>query len=78
MTVGKTENSFFFHKYFLNKDISLNITHKAIIFSACIYEIKMQGNVSQNFDLGPSFYFMKCRKKYFENILKIYQKLPVF
>ena len=34
----------------------------------------MQGSVSQNFDLGPSFYFMKCRKTYFENILKIYQK----
>ena len=22
----------------------------------------MQGSVSQIFDLGPSFYFMKCRK----------------
>ena len=38
----------------------------------------MQGSLSQNFDLGPSFNFMKCRKKDFENILKIYQKLPVF
>ena len=38
----------------------------------------MQGRVSQNFDLGPSYHFMKCIKKYFENILKISQKLPVF
>ena len=38
----------------------------------------MQGSMSQNFDLGPSFNFMKYRKKDFENILKIYQKLPVF
>ena len=38
----------------------------------------MQGKVSQNVDLGPSFHFMKCRKTYFENILKMYQKLPVF
>ena len=59
-------------------DIPLNITHKAIIFSTCIPEIEMQRSVSQNVDLGPSFHFMKCRKKYFENILKIYQKLPVF
>ena len=34
----------------------------------------MQGSMSRNFDLGPSFHFMKCRKKDFENILKIYQK----
>ena len=38
----------------------------------------MQGSLSQNFDLGPSFNFIKCRKKYFESILKIYLKLPVF
>ena len=24
-----------------------------------------------NFDLGPSFQFMKCRKNYFENIPKV-------
>ena len=38
----------------------------------------MQGSLSQIFDLGPSFNFMKCRIKDFENILKIYQRLPVF
>ena len=27
-----------------------------------MYEIEMQGNLSQFFYLGPSSYFMKCRK----------------
>ena len=24
--------------------------------------IHLEGTMSQNFDIGPSFYFMKCRK----------------
>ena len=51
--VGKNE--------YLNMDISLLITYKSFKFSTCIHEIWMQGSVSQNFDLGPSFDFTKCR-----------------
>ena len=58
--VGKNEN-LIFHQHFLNMDISLPITYKSFKFSTCIHEIWMQGKVSQNFDLGPSFDFMKCR-----------------
>ena len=38
VTIGKTKIRFF-HKYFLNKDILLNIIHKAFTFSTCIHEI---------------------------------------
>ena len=47
--------------FFFNMDISLLITYKSFKFSTCIHEIWMQGSVSQNSDLGPSFDFMKCR-----------------
>ena len=57
--VRKSENVIF-HKHFLNIDLSLPISYKPLKFSICIYEIWMQGSVSQNFDLGPSFDFMKC------------------
>ena len=36
----------------------------------CILDNHLEGAVSQIFDLGPSFYFMKSRK--------INKKLPVF
>ena len=58
--VGKNEN-LIFYQLFLNMDISLPITYKSFKFSTCIHEIWMQGSMSQNFDLGPSFDFMKCR-----------------
>ena len=35
----------------------------------------MQGRVSQNFDLGPSFDFMKCRNL---NIKKMTKSYPFF
>ena len=50
-----------FQQHFLTMDISLPISHKPFKFSACIHEIWMQGRVSQNFDSGPGFDFMKCR-----------------
>ena len=28
----------------------------------CVVDTHSEGTVSQNFYLGPSFYFMKCRK----------------
>ena len=49
------------YQHLFNMDISLPITYKSFKFSTCIHEIWMQGSVSQNFDIGPSFDFMKCR-----------------
>ena len=46
----------------VNMDISLPTAYKQFKFSTCIYEIQMQGRVSQIFDLCPSFDFIKCRK----------------
>ena len=36
-----------------------------------ILDYIMEGTVSQIFDLGPSFYFMKCRKKGLKKSLKV-------
>ena len=58
--VRKSENVIF-HQHFLNIKISLPISYKPFKFSTCFHEIWVQGSVSQNFDLGPSFDFMKCR-----------------
>ena len=48
----------FFHFYFLNMDISLNIYTLVIQFYTCVLNIPLEGSVSQIFDLGPGFYFM--------------------
>ena len=48
----------FFHFYFLNMDISLNIYTLVIQFYTEILNIPLEGTVSQIFDLGPGFYFM--------------------
>ena len=61
--VRKYENVFF-HKLFLNMDISFNSQYKALKFETCIYGLQMEGSVSQNFDLGPSCFSMKCRNLY--------------
>ena len=60
----------FFHVHFLNMDISVNITHTSFRFETCILEIQMEGSMSQNFDIGPSFHFMKSRKLFFKYKLK--------
>ena len=39
-------------------DISVNIHHFKVKFSVCNHNIPLEGSVSQNFDLGLSFYFM--------------------
>ena len=41
-------------------------------FYLLILEYVMEGTVSQIFYLGPSFYFMKCRKIKFEKFTKSY------
>ena len=48
-------------EHLLNIDISLPISYKPFKFSTCIHEIWLQGSVSQNIDLGPSFDFIKYR-----------------
>ena len=45
----------------MNMDISVSIAHIPFKFETCILEIKIEGSVSQHFELGPSFYLMKCR-----------------
>ena len=47
-----------FHKYFLNMDISVTNDSILIRFSPCVDNICKERNVSQNLDIGPSFYFM--------------------
>ena len=73
LTKNECENLKFFI-YFLNKDISLNISSICLKFAMHVDGGHLEGSVSQNFHLGPSFYFMHSRK----NVLKNYQKLPVF
>ena len=46
----------------LNKDISFNITCTLLKLYMPVLEYVMEGTMSQIVDLGPSFYFMKCRK----------------
>ena len=48
-----------FHVIFLNKDISIIVAD--IILKCCMVVLHMlpEGSVSQNFYLGPSFYFMQ-------------------
>ena len=62
--MAKKNENVFFHKHFLNMDISFNIQYKALRFETCIYGLEMEGSMSQNFDLCPSFCSMKCRNLY--------------
>ena len=62
LTKNECENLKFF-LYFLNKDISLNISSICLKFSMHVDGGHLEGSVSQNFHLGPSFHFMHSRKK---------------
>ena len=42
-------------------DSSVNIAQMHLKFLIYILEIQIEGSVSQNSDLGLSFYFIKCR-----------------
>ena len=42
-------------QHFLNMDFSVRISHNPFKYSLYIHEIGMQGSMSQNIDLGPSF-----------------------
>ena len=47
-------------------------------FSEVVLHNPFEGSLSQNFYLGPSFYFMWCRKKYLKNIPKYTKSYPFF
>ena len=46
-------------------DISVTNNSILIEFCPCVDNIYMEGTVSQNFDIGPSFYFMTKNGKLF-------------
>ena len=46
------------HKHVLNMDISVTKNSILFKFSPCVDNIYMEGTLSQNVDIGPSFYFM--------------------
>ena len=47
-----------FHIHFLNMDIALVIKVTNMKIAIHVAEIHCDGGVSQNFDIGPSFYLM--------------------
>ena len=57
---------FTFHIYFLNIDISLNTTLMFLKMSLHSAETRLEGSVSQNFNIDLSFNFMVHRKRDFE------------
>ena len=54
---SKNKNQIF-NVIFLNKDISVTTLDITMKFSMTALHIHFEGSVSQNFYLGPSFYFM--------------------
>ena len=59
------------HFSFPFKDISLDISYIVFKIDMLILDNMMEGTMSQNFDLGPKFYFMKCRKLVLKKCLKV-------
>ena len=53
-------------------DFSVTVLHNVFKFGMCIPKIHMEGSVSQNFDIGPSFNFMKCRNLHLKEWVKRY------
>ena len=57
--IGTSKNkNKIFNVIFWNKDISANTLDITMKFSMTALHIPFEGSVSQNFYLGPSFYFM--------------------
>ena len=54
--------NFNFHNIFLNWNISGNNRCKIMKIGRLVVKSHLEGTVSQISYLGPSFYFMKCRK----------------
>ena len=59
-------------------DISLVIKVTVMKIAIYVAEIHCKGRVSQNFVIGPSFYFILCRRVDFQKSYNKIQKLPVF
>ena len=51
-----------FHRHFLNSDFLFNNRPIAFIFFLDNLKNVPEGSMSQNFDLGPTYFFMLCRK----------------
>ena len=62
---------YFFHFYFLNKDISLNIEVKLLKFSTDVKNILMERSMSQIFYVGFSFCFISKKRATFGHFLKL-------
>ena len=67
-----------FLAYFFNMHILLIIAHIYLKICMCVAEICMEGNMSQNFDLGLCFYFMLCRRWNFEKKITKITKVTRF
>ena len=61
-----------FNFYFLNVNNSLIIHDPKFKLFICIENIVIEGNVSQNFDIGPSSFSVKFRKNIQRKIRKSY------
>ena len=57
--------NWFFHFYFLIQDFLLNTGNTFSQIYMSIHNIHIEGTVSQNFDIGPSFIFMQKNGKIF-------------
>ena len=61
----------YFASYFLNKHIFFDNPYKLLKFETKIHEGHLEGSVSQNSYLGPSFYCMQSRKKGLRKLPKV-------
>ena len=62
----------------LNKHISLNSRLTCLKTAINVSETRLEGRVSQNFDIGLSLNFIACRSGGFQKNTKKPRKLPVF
>ena len=51
-----------FHIQFLNSDFSVDDESNVTKLKGYVPCILLEGRMSQNFDLGPGYFFMLCRK----------------
>ena len=68
----------FFTYIFFNMNIAIVIKVTIMQIAIHVAEIHCEGRVSQNLDIGPSFYFILCRRVDFQKSYKKIQKLLVF
>ena len=64
-------NKLFFDKIFLNLHFSVTIAYRDLKFCLLSLHIYSEGNMSQIFDSGLSFYFMSKNGKHFLKFLSI-------